>query len=77
MFYCAQIFTLGSSVSLNTGNCSACIAVQKISTSISVYINRVSVYINEPHHDKTNKMAYAPSEDSDQPGRAAILLVLS
>ena len=22
----------------------------------------------EPQHDKTNKMAYAPSEDSDQPG---------
>ena len=23
---------------------------------------------NEPHRDKTNKMACAPSEDSDQPG---------
>ena len=23
----------------------------------------------EPPHDKTNKMACAPSEDSDQPGR--------
>ena len=23
--------------------------------------------INEPHHDKSNKMACAPSEDSDQP----------
>ena len=24
--------------------------------------------VNEPPHDKTNKMACAPSEDSDQPG---------
>ena len=24
--------------------------------------------VNEPQHDKTNKMACAPSEDSDQPG---------
>ena len=23
---------------------------------------------NEPPHDKTNKMNFAPSEDSDQPG---------
>ena len=42
---------------------------------------------NEPPNDKTNKMAYGPSEDSDQPGmpglirvfagRTVILLVLS
>ena len=25
-------------------------------------------FINKPQHDKTNKMACAPSEDSDQPG---------
>ena len=25
-------------------------------------------FINEPHRDKTNKMACAPSKDSDQPG---------
>ena len=25
---------------------------------------------NEPPRDKTNKMAYAPGEDSDQPGPA-------
>ena len=23
---------------------------------------------NKPHHDKTNKVACAPNEDSDQPG---------
>ena len=30
--------------------------------------------INEPPHDKTNKMAYAPSEDSDQPGHPRSLI---
>ena len=29
---------------------------------------------NEPHHDKTNKMARAPSEDSDQPGHLPSLI---
>ena len=29
---------------------------------------------NEPPHDKTNKMACAPSEDSDQPGQTPILI---
>ena len=32
---------------------------------------------NELPHDKTNKMACSSSEDSDQPGRTLILLVLS
>ena len=26
------------------------------------------ISLNEPPHDKTNKMACAPNEDSDQPG---------
>ena len=30
--------------------------------------------INEPPHDKTNKMACAPSEDSDQPGHPPSLI---
>ena len=30
--------------------------------------------INEPAHDKTNKMACAPSEDSDQPGHPPSLI---
>ena len=30
----------------------------------------------EPPHDKTNKMACAPSEDSDQPGRLPSLISL-
>ena len=29
-----------------------------------------NLIINEPPHDKTNKMASAPSEDSNQPGPA-------
>ena len=29
---------------------------------------------NEPPHDKTNKMACAPSEDSDQPGHSPSLI---
>ena len=28
----------------------------------------------EPHHDKTNKMSCAPSEDSDQPGHPPSLI---
>ena len=31
--------------------------------------------IIEPHRDKTNKMACAPSEDSDQPGHSPSLLI--
>ena len=30
--------------------------------------------LNEPHRDKTNKMAYAPSEDSDLPGHPLSLI---
>ena len=29
---------------------------------------------NEPPHDKTKKVAYAPSEDSDQPGHLPSLI---
>ena len=31
----------------------------------------------EPPHDKTNKMACAPSEDSDQPGHPPSLISLA
>ena len=34
----------------------------------------LSKIIYEPAHDKTNKMACAPSEDSDQPGRPPSLI---
>ena len=32
------------------------------------------LFINEPRHDKTNKVACAPSEDSDQPGHPPSLI---
>ena len=32
--------------------------------------------IIEPQHDKTNKMTFAPSEDSDQPGHLLSLISL-
>ena len=31
---------------------------------------------NEPRHEKTNKMTFAPSEDSDQPGHPPSLISL-
>ena len=37
-----------------------------ISEATSEDMDVLSEY--EPPHDKTNKMAFAPSEDSDQPG---------
>ena len=57
----------------------------------SIILHEIFVLPNDlykPPHDKTNKMACAPSEDSDQPGRmprlirvfagrTVILLVLS
>ena len=39
-------------------------------------IGPVTGYVtpNEPHRDKTNKMACAPSEDSDEPGHSLSLI---
>ena len=36
--------------------------------------NNGTLDINEPHRDKSNKMACAPSEDSDQPGHPPSLI---
>ena len=33
-----------------------------------------NLFLNEPRHDKTNKVACAPSEDSDQPGHPPSLI---
>ena len=33
-------------------------------------------WLNDPQHDKTNKMACAPSKDSDQPGHPPSLISL-
>ena len=43
----------------------------RIFSSISHSTNKQS---NETPHDKTNKMACAPSEDSDQPGHSPSLI---
>ena len=37
---------------------------------------QLSAEVNEPPHDKTNKMACVPSEDSDQPGHPPSLISL-
>ena len=41
-----------------------------------VYLRSTTIKysLNEPHHDKTNKMACAPSKDSDQPGHPPSLI---
>ena len=41
---------------------------------VSFAVKLLTVY--EPPHDKTNKMACAPSEDSDQPGHPPSLISL-
>ena len=38
--------------------------------------HRITASIIELPHDKTNQMACAPSEDSDQPGCRGVLLLL-
>ena len=40
--------------------------------SFYTYFKQVEEF--EPHRDKTNKMACAPSEDSDQPGHPPSLI---
>ena len=44
-------------------------------TSLAIQVPAHSDHITfEPPHHKTNKMAYAPSEDSDQPGHPPSLI---
>ena len=40
------------------------------------YSSIYAAWKNEPPHDKTNKLACAPSEDSDQPGHPPSLISL-
>ena len=47
-----------------------CIRFLNVTTFVIEYANSW----NEPHRDKTNKMACAPSEDSDQPGHPPSLI---
>ena len=42
----------------------------------NLYNTTWNTHLFEPHHDKTNKMACAPSEDSDQPWHPPSLISL-
>ena len=46
------------------------------SASCCPILSSRSSVLNEPPHDKTNKMAFAPSKDSDQPGHPPSLISL-
>ena len=48
-----------------------------VNSKLSVVLQSLQIVMlirNEPPHDKTNKMAYLPSEDSDQPGHSPSLI---
>ena len=46
----------------------ACFLADRLDTTTTMYVQ------NEPPRDKTNKMACAPSEGSDQPGHPPSLI---
>ena len=49
--------------------------ISAVSWSYRGILEQLIQYImNEPAHDKTYKMAYAPSKDSDQPGHPPSLI---
>ena len=41
----------------------------RVDSFISFTLHDFQITSNEPEHNKTNKMNYVPSKDSDQPGR--------
>ena len=41
---------------------------------VSAFLNYCVLYLSEPAHEKTNKMACAHSEDADQPGHPPSLI---
>ena len=41
---------------------------------VALAVYRIEKVLYEPHRDKTNTMACAPSEDSDQPGHPSSLI---
>ena len=45
-----------------------------VENAIRFILHDIYFYIFEPPHQKTNKMACAPSEDSDQPGHPPSLI---
>ena len=54
-------------------NYSVSVEEQGLNNVYTKYISTVSLSLYLPH-DKTNKMACAPSEDSDQPGHLPNLI---
>ena len=58
-------------IQYNTGNV---LYVLKFAFLMALSIQHGSMFINDPQHNKTNKMTCAPSEDSDQPGRMSCLI---
>ena len=44
---------------------------------MSKILHKEDIKINEPAHDKTNKMACAPNEDTDQPWHPHSLIRVS
>ena len=55
--------------------CERTFILSQYTRSVIFFMLKMSnMNINEPLHDKTNKMACAPSEDSDQPGHLPSLI---
>ena len=48
--------------------------LQVISNKSALHLSVISGNPEEPPHDKTNNIACAPSEDSDQPGHPPSLI---
>ena len=48
--------------------------IPTISVHYEIHFLWISFITNEPVHDKSNKMACAPSDDSDQPGHPPSLI---
>ena len=62
-------------VSLQNDSWTAKVTSQKETPITATFLSSQSaVYLYEPAHDKTNKIACAPSEDSDQPGHPPSLI---
>ena len=69
-----ELAILGSAVRL-TVDCAREPGLQKMwFISEATSENKDALSECEPPHDKTNKMAFVPSEDSDQPGHPPSLI---
>ena len=54
--------------------CTVCLCPQNGTLGIKGLTKKENISLFEPPHDKTNKMACAPSEDSDQTGHPSSLI---